>query len=105
MPNPNKSGAVSVNENPPQVVVLRGVSFELPGLDSNQDKENQKIFSHSRKPLSGKDSGEAGTRFAHGFAQTDLDLTHILDTWPMLPSHIRAAILALVISVPLDQGR
>ena len=30
-------------ENPSQVYCLQGV-FELPGLDSNQDKENQNLL-------------------------------------------------------------
>jgi hypothetical protein len=56
-------------------------------------------------------SGDGSSRFAHGFAQegtnrhldnpattpaADPDLSRILDAWPTLPAHIRAAVLALV---------
>jgi hypothetical protein len=47
VPNPNKCGAVSADEKPPQVLVLRGFLFELPGLDSNQEKENQNHLGRS----------------------------------------------------------
>jgi hypothetical protein len=53
---------------------------------------------------------EDSPRFARGFAQpgpdqlpdatpatpTDPDLTQVIDGWPGLPEHIKAAILALV---------
>jgi hypothetical protein len=43
-------------------------------------------------------SVEGDARFAHGFAQTapDPDLARVLDAWPSLPAHIKAAVLALV---------
>ena len=44
MPNPSKSGVVPANEKTLQVLVLQGFRLELPGLDSNQDKENQNLL-------------------------------------------------------------
>jgi hypothetical protein len=33
-------------------------------------------------------------------AETDPDLAHVIDAWPDLPAHIRAAVLALVRAAP-----
>jgi hypothetical protein len=34
------------------------------------------------------------------FVQTDPDLRRVIDAWPMLPRHIKAAIVALLDAVP-----
>jgi hypothetical protein len=45
---------------------------------------------------SGAESGAVGqSTDSHG-AATDPDLARVLDAWPTLPPHVRAAILALV---------
>jgi hypothetical protein len=73
---------------------------------------------NSRKDARHKDKqdkafGDTPARFVRGFAQaegeqsgepapaavTDPDLARILDAWPTLPAHIKAAILALMATV------
>jgi hypothetical protein len=88
-----------------------GALVNLPGLDSNQDKENQNTLSPQRKSFSEKDLDDSQPRFAHQFAQsdpnqpldavvpphsTDAELTRIFDAWPVLSAPIRHAILTLV---------
>jgi hypothetical protein len=84
---------------------------KLPGQDSNLDKESQKTLAPRLKVNQDKDFPPTAGQFAHGFAQTgpnppltasaparptDPGLARILDAWPTLPAHIKAAVLALV---------
>ena len=83
---------------------------QLPGQDSNLDKESQKTFQDEHKVLPDNASGDGLDRFARGFARkesnpppsgpatpvTDPDLARILDAWPTLPAPIRRAVLALI---------
>ncbi|HVK16119.1 MAG TPA: hypothetical protein VM533_04165 [Fimbriiglobus sp.] len=76
----------------------------LPGLDSNQDKQNQNPMSPRRKGLSQSglsSSSPAGCSAGCSDQQgeggiPDADLAALVATWPTLPNHIRAAIRALV---------
>src|SRR5262245_27689539 len=79
-----------VNKKGPQVLALRAFR-ELPGQDSNLDKEIQRASSPWNKPLSGDTLGQTLSQFAHGFAQTDPDLARVLDAWPYLSDPLRRA--------------
>jgi hypothetical protein len=46
----------------------------------------------------GQDDGQLSSLLAQPAA--DPDLAQIIDAWPTLPAHIRAAVLALVGTVP-----
>ena len=80
--------------------------LQLPGQDSNLDKENQNAFPAHHNCRAGNTSSQDEERFAHGFAQTgqkqpldgpaltsqiDPDLARVLDAWPTLPEPIRRA--------------
>jgi len=79
-------------------------SSKLPGLDSNQDKENQNPHTPRRKPkphktvtpgaVLGCSAGCSGQRSEGGIP--DADLAALVAAWPKLPEPIRAAIRALV---------
>jgi hypothetical protein len=72
-----------------------------PGQDSNLDKESQNVFTPGHKSLpansSRQNEGSLSVLLAHS-TPTDPDLARIIDAWPTLPDHIRAAIMALVAS-------
>ena len=77
---------------------------ELPGLDSNQDKESQNPHMQRRKPKphkavtpsadSGCSAGCSDQRSEGGIP--DADLAALVAAWPTLPDPIKAAIRALV---------
>ena len=77
---------------------------KLPGLDSNQDKENQNPTNPRRKSRKNKQiamSSRAGCSTGCSDQQSeggvpDADLAALITAWPTLPDHIRAAIRALV---------
>jgi len=83
---------------------VASLGFELPGLDSNQDKENQNPHTPRRKTKPHKavapsaDSGcSAGCSDERREAGTpDADLAALIAAWPTLPDPIRAAIRTLV---------
>jgi len=76
----------------------------LPGLDSNQDKQNQNPMTPRRKgksqsglssPSPAGCSAGCSDRQGEG-GILDADLAALVAAWPTLPDHIRAAIRALV---------
>jgi hypothetical protein len=83
---------------------VASVCFELPGLDSNQDKESQNPHMPRRKPKphktvtpsadSGCSAGCSDQRSEGGIP--DADLAALVAAWPTLPDPIKAAIRALV---------
>jgi hypothetical protein len=83
---------------------LTGPSWpELPGQDSNLDKENQNVIRLGPKALSAKPFSAGDAQLATLLAQvaenlppSDPELTRVVEAWPELPKHIRAAVLALV---------
>jgi hypothetical protein len=84
---------------------LRGFC-QLPGLDSNQDKENQNAFE-----IRLKSKGDKATRHFSSAVCTpvctkpsDPELARVVEVWPSLPAPIRAAVLALVSSVAPTPG-
>jgi hypothetical protein len=96
---------------PPPLEQPLSRGLQLPGLDSNQDKENQKTISPQHKSLSPNDSDDPQPRFARRFAQTsslppiddplvtplaDPGLARVCGAWAVLPAPIRHAIFALV---------
>jgi hypothetical protein len=71
---------------------------QLPGQDSNLDKENQNTFQPERNYLVVEDFGSKPSSLTvqlTGAAPIDPDLARLVVAWPSLPPHIRAAILAL----------
>jgi hypothetical protein len=88
--------------------VRENKDIELPGLDSNQDKENQNPTNPRRKrnsssglddiPPSRRSAGRSDTRPEQGEGD-DPELAALVAEWPTLPEPIRAAIRALVGSV------
>jgi hypothetical protein len=74
---------------------------ELPGQDSNLDKENQKGKEQAPNILPENTYGESADGVAPGVAQlsSDPDLARVVEVWPELPDAIRRAVLALVQSV------
>ena len=77
---------------------------ELPGLDSNQDKENQKTKESERISKPVNTSGETEPRRLCASttkvqSAVDPDLARVVEAWPELPEVIRRAVLALVDSV------
>jgi hypothetical protein len=77
---------------------------QLPGQDSNLDKENQNAFRACQKPLCSLTSGDMATPLAPQLAPEtktslpaalDPDLTRIMECWPALSEPIRRAMLAL----------
>jgi hypothetical protein len=83
---------------------VASVCFELPGLDSNQDKENQNPHTPRRKPkphkavtpgaVLGCSAGCSSQRSEGGIL--DADLAVLIAAWPTLPEHVRATIRTLV---------
>ncbi len=75
---------------------------KLPGLDSNQDKENQKVFSSQPKARSAKGfdntkiSFDAGLRVKQDLPSVSPELQLLIDAWPSLPNALKAGILAMV---------
>src|SRR4051794_29155982 len=76
-----------------------GPSFELPGQDSNLDKESQNLLLSGPNPLPANAPRAPPAAPRPRLDQTDPDLARILDTWPALPPHIKAAVLALIQTV------
>jgi len=71
---------------------------QLPGQDSNLDIESQNALAPERKSLPAKASGNNSGPLTAPLTCVagDPDLARILDAWPDLPEHIKAAVLALV---------
>jgi hypothetical protein len=77
---------------------------QLPGQDSNLDKESQNPNAPQRKVGSddtlrhtspaGRSAGRSGGQGEGG--APDADLARIVEAWPALPAAIRRAVLALV---------
>jgi hypothetical protein len=64
---------------------------------SNKPVNSRK--SADRNPLQGNTSSNHASQLSAPLAQpgpADAELARILDAWPTLPAHIRAAVLALV---------
>jgi hypothetical protein len=88
---------------------------KLPGLDSNQDKENQNAFRQRRKIGADKRLGDPSGKLSLQLAQetctlfvdpaTDPDLARLAEAWPTLPLPIRSAMLTLLASVTGDAKR
>jgi len=82
----------------------RGLLGQLPGLDSNQDKENQNPLAPPHNSFQGKlfahpgaDRRTAGrTSGSEVESPADPDLAVLVAAWPTLPPYIRAAVRALV---------
>jgi hypothetical protein len=80
------------------------VGLELPGLDSNQDKENQNLHTPRRKPkphktvtpgaVLGCSAGCSDQRNEGGIP--DPALAALIAAWPALPDPIKAGILAMI---------
>ena len=71
---------------------------ELPGQDSNLDKESQSLSGERRNSLPDKTSSTASRRPDRARTkalQADADLARIIAAWPALPEPIRRAMLAL----------
>src|SRR5262249_5040048 len=76
---------------------------KLRRQDSNLDKENQNVTRLGPKALPAKPSGAVGSELAPQLAHeaenlppADPELVQVVDAWPELPKHIKAAVLALV---------
>jgi hypothetical protein len=77
---------------------------QLPGQDSNLDKENQKTFRSQSNLLPLNSSSKKNAPLAPQLApgpenrapSVEPDLALVLSAWPFLPGPIRQAILALV---------
>jgi hypothetical protein len=73
--------------------------FKLPRLDSNQDKESQKVFLPQHKLHVGRTLGNDAVPFVAGLREnpdTTTDLQRLLAAWPTLPEVLRAGILAMI---------
>jgi hypothetical protein len=68
---------------------------QLPGQDSNLDKESQNRISPDSNPNVNNDLSAVEASLTARLT-ADSDLTRILDAWPTLPAYIRAAMLALI---------
>ncbi|MSQ93827.1 MAG: hypothetical protein EXR98_04640 [Gemmataceae bacterium] len=84
---------------------------KLPRLDSNQDKESQKVIRSQHKSHSQTTFGNDAIPFDAGLRETsenaplDADLRRLLDAWPTLPDPIKVGIMAMVRSaVPKADG-
>ena len=66
-----------------------------PDLESTSDPDSIRSL---RNETHGNDLNRSEFRQGSGKAQGPFppDLAHLVDTWPHLPEHIRAAVLALV---------
>jgi len=83
---------------------MLGAHLELPGLDSNQDKENQNPnvprrnhqseSTLSSTPPSRRSAGCSEMQGEGGIF--DPDLAALVAAWPTLPEPIRRAMMALV---------
>ena len=75
---------------------------QLPRLDSNQDKESQKVFPSHHKSHSKKAFGNDAIPFDAGLRENlnpivlDAEMRLVLDAWPTLPEPLRAGILAMI---------
>jgi hypothetical protein len=101
----NMSGVVNGSHSEFSPVARVGEGTRTPDIQIHSVKPDE------RKPLAANTSGESPARVARRVAQKDPkpnldfpstlpvpdpDLTRILDAWPALPQHIKAAVLALV---------
>jgi hypothetical protein len=72
---------------------------ELPGQDSNLDKENQNLLNNPPKANAGKacgDSRSAVDRALTKAEEIDHDFARVVEAWPTLPAAIREAVLKLI---------
>ena len=96
------------NQQPDAILrQVAAVGIELPGLDSNQDKENQNLNTPFRKSHKSKNiEAQPTNRCTAGRTRSekpqpeggilDADLAALVAAWPTLPDPIKAAILAMV---------
>jgi hypothetical protein len=69
--------------------------LELPGQDSNLDKENQKSKGQAPKVLPDNTSEQSAAPLTAPLT-ADPDLTRVVEAWPALSKAIRRAVLALI---------
>jgi hypothetical protein len=74
---------------------LTPTGFDSSDATTSQDKDLRKAGRASAAK-----SGAAGPGTGSHGAATDPDLARIIEAWPGLPEHVRAAMLALISSKP-----
>jgi hypothetical protein len=76
-----------------------GFEGELPGQDSNLDKESQNLLVSDHKVLQDSTCDETSRRRPSActtLAETDPDFSRLANAWPGLSAAVRSAILTLV---------